>query len=153
MCTLIRDISRQKIAEEMTQDHLQKLIILNKIVNIANNAQNIYDLFKGVLNSTLHLLGFESGSIYLLDENKEFAELEYYENLPEEFLEKVEKLEVAREPYSSIYLEGKAFYNYLKVRPVLKEFGFKAVAVVPFFSAQKVIGSIHVVSREKKQYK
>ncbi len=149
MCTLIRDISRQKIAEEMTQDHLQKLIILNKIVNIANNAQNIYDLFKGVLNSTLHLLGFESGSIYLLDENKEFAELEYYENLPEEFLEKVEKLEVAREPYSSIYLEGKAFYNYLKVRPVLKEFGFKAVAVVPFFSAQKVIGSIHVVSREK----
>lgn len=149
MCTIIRDISRQKIAEEMTQDHLQKLTILNKIVHIANNAQNIHDLFKGVLNSTLHLLGFESGSIYLLDEKKEFAELAYHENLPEEFLKTVEKLEVSKDLYHSIYREGKAFYNYLKVRPNLKKFGFKAVAVVPFFSGQKVIGSIHVVSREK----
>ena len=152
LCTITRDISRQKIAEAETQEHLKKLTILNQIINTANNASNIHNLLKDVLKSTMDLLGFDSGGIYLLDENTGFTDLEYYENLPKPFLEKIAKLKADEEPYSIIYQDGQPLYDYMDIKPVIGSIsGFKSVAAIPLFSAGKVIGSLNVASNRKSE--
>lgn len=147
---IIRDITRQKIAEEQMQDHLKKLNIINKVISTANRTSDINSLLKEVLTSTMDLLEFESGGIYLLEENTGFSELAYYENLPGEFLEKVKRLKVDVEPYSTVYGQGTPIYNYIQIKPEIETiYGFKAAATVPIFSAGKVIGSLNVISKEK----
>lgn len=147
---IIRDITEQKNAEEQMKDHLKKLTIINEVTNTANKAFNIHDLLKDILTSIMDLLGFESGGIYLLEENTGFSELAYYKNLPGEFLEKVKRLKVDIEPYSTVYDQGIPIYDYIEKKPEIETmYGFKSAATVPIFSAGKVIGSLNVVSNEK----
>ncbi len=147
---IIRDITKQKNAEEQMQDHLKKLTIINKVTNTANNAYNIHDLLKDILNSTLDLLGFESGGIYLLDENTGFTELAHYENITEEFLGKVKRIKVDDEPYSTVYSKGMPIFNYIQTKPEIEAIhGIKSAAVIPLFSTGRVIGSLNVLSKEK----
>ena len=148
--SIIRDITKQKNDEEKMKDHLKKLSIINKVTNTANNAHNIHDLLKDILNSTLDLLGFESGGIYLLEEKTGFTKLAYYENLPGEFLEKVKRINVAVEPYFTVYVEKMPIYNYIEIKQEIEtRYGFKSAAVIPLFSTGKVIGSLNVISKEK----
>ncbi len=152
LCTITRDISREKISEAETKEHLKKLTILNKVINTANNASNIQNLLKDVLNSTIDLLGFDSGGIYLLNEETGFTELAYYENLPKPFLKKITKLKADEEPYSIIYQDGQPLYDYMEIKPVIGSIsGFKSVAALPLFSAGKVIGSLNVASNKKSE--
>ncbi len=148
--SIIRDITLQKIAEEKMKDHVKKLTIINKVISTANKASDINSLLKEVLISIMDLLGFESGGIYLLEKNTGFSELAYYENLPGEFLEKVKRLKVDVEPYSTVYDRGIPIYNYIEIKPEIETlYGFKSAATVPIFSAGKVIGSLNMVSNEK----
>lgn len=148
--SIIRDITKQKISEEQTKEHLEKLTIINKVINTANNASDIPNLLRDVLKSTMELLGFESGGIYLLEKNTRYAMLEHHENLPEKFIEKIRRIKIDNEPFSTVYIKGNAIYDFVEIKPDLEMVsGFKTLAAVPLFSAGKVIGSLNVSSTEK----
>ncbi len=137
-------------SDEQNKEHLKKLTIINKVINTANNASNINNLLKDVLKSTINLLGFESGGIYLLEENKKYTKLEYSENLPEAFKESVKRLKINNKPYSTVYHDGKPIYDYMEIKPYMEEVsGFKSAATVPLFSAGNIIGSLNVASSIK----
>jgi len=150
--SIIRDITRQKIAEEQTKDHLKKLTILNQVIEMANKASNIDDLLKNIVDFTVDLLGCDSGSIYLLEENKRFAELVYHENYPKAFLEDYRRVNLDELPFSSLYTDKKPLYLDIKNEPGIARHGFKSVALVPLYSAGRVIGSIHMSSSEKSSF-
>jgi PAS domain S-box-containing protein len=147
--SIIRDVTKQKIAEEQIKDQLKKLTILNQVIDMANNATNIDDLLKDIVNSTMELLGFNSGGIYLLEENKRFVELIYYENFPSAIVENHSRAKVDEMPFSKLYGDKKPLYYNIESDPSIVRTGFKSVAIVPLYSTGKIIGSISIASSEK----
>ncbi|MCE5215299.1 MAG: PAS domain S-box protein [Methanobacterium sp.] len=147
--SIIRDITKQKITEEQTKDQLKKLTILNQVIDMANNATSFDDLLKEIVHSTMELLGFNSGGIYLLEGNKRFVELVYHENFPTSILENNSRANIEEMPFSKLYGDKKPLYYNSESAPSIVRTGFKSVAIVPLYSAGKIIGSISIASSEK----
>ncbi|MFX1277086.1 MAG: PAS domain S-box protein [Promethearchaeota archaeon] len=147
------DFTEFKKAEEKIVEHSKNLEILNHIIISGNNASNLSFLLNDILDFTLKLMGMDGGAIYLVDEQKYFADIVSFKDLPRDFIEKVKKVSIYESPYRNVLIDGEPVYTETimnKHQNLIKEYKFCAIASVPLFSRNKVIGSLNIVSKSRK---
>jgi len=159
MLSILFDVTEQKKIEELykwTGITLQKqkkiFNILNNIISNANKAEDIQSLFKIITYDILNLLDFDAGGIYIIDKDKEKANLVFSENVPDDFRKKVDVIELSNPLYSSILTKGEPLFNdhYETLSSIAAStFGICSAACVPLVSKKKVIGALNFLSTKR----
>lgn len=145
----------QKRTEENYFNKAKELWILNQIIASANKSTDLKEIFKNVLDDTLKLLNFDGGGIYILNEETKEAELVYYTGLSKEHIGTIKSLDIRKEPYNKIFIDGVSIYteNYCKIDPnASKLHSVSALASVPVMVGDKVIGAINVKSSKQSKF-
>ena len=154
ICTL-EDITELKRAEEEMKRRMKKIEILNKIIIAGNEAKDLINLLMIILSSTLELLNFEGGGIYLLSEDEIYANLICTMGLQENFVESVRKLKISDSPYNKIFFEMKSLFtdDYSKIHPNRSQSsGIASIASVPIIASEKAIGALNISSTSRYSF-
>jgi len=149
------DISERKKVEKVLQDYSLRMEFLNHIIIAGNSANNIKSLLEEILNSTIELMDFDGGSIYLVDDVSFTAEVVSSYNLTAEFLDKTKSVKINKIPYKSIFIEGEPLFigDYPLFNTDHSQMsGFLSVASLPLFSKNKIIGSLNIGSNSQHNF-
>jgi len=84
--------SQPELIEEQSKKRLKKNEILNHIIIASNEATNFFSFLDSVLSSTLELMDFEGGAVYIADKNEKIIEMASVKGLPADFVERVRKV-------------------------------------------------------------
>ncbi len=146
------NITKRKRAERKLKERTRKLEILNQIIIEGNRAKNISQLSENILRSTLELVGFEGGGIYLLEKEKRSAKIVCHDGLPLDFIEDADLIKIDQSPYNKIFIKGQPIFteNYHLLNPKRsKKWGFLSLASVPIFNKDKIIGALNIASKSR----
>ncbi|MEA1927192.1 MAG: PAS domain S-box protein, partial [Candidatus Auribacterota bacterium] len=137
------------------KERARELSVLNRVIVAACTAEDITTLLKNILDSTLELLDFDGGGIYLVDETEGEAELCCSKGLNQEFLEEVQRVKTDEEPYATVFIRKQSIItdNYQKVSPGHSErSGLLSTASIPIFSKDRVVGALNVGSKKRHSF-
>lgn len=146
------DITERKKAEENIKEYARKMEILNRIIIAVNKIKDLSLLLENVLNSTLELMNFEGGGIYLVDESTRIAELACFKGLPSDFIKDVKRVKIDEGAYNIVFNEGQPLFaeDYSKLNPRRsKKWGILSLASIPFFVKNKVYGTINIAFKNR----
>lgn len=151
---IIRDITELKKAEKEIKYHSRRLDILNKIIVAANRSNSVESLLKNVLDLTLELMNFDSGGIYLIDENTKTAEIVHYKGLTEDFVETINNIQIDEYPFNEVFINGKSMFmnQYDDSSPEFYKYHLKSGASVPIYSKNKIKGAFNLANKEKHNF-
>ncbi len=147
-----KDISERKKLEEQNKNYSIKLEILNQIISVGHIVESLQGLLDAILDLILDLTDFDGGGIYILNKEERVAELLNHRGLPMEFVEAVRKCPIDQEPYTILFHDSQPIFseNWVKNDPVFAEkSGFLALASIPIFLKDDVIGAINVASKKR----
>jgi PAS domain S-box-containing protein len=150
--TISRDITKYKLLENDLENTIKKLDILNRIILSGNKAEDLTILLKTVLDSTLKLMDFEGGGIYLVDETNRTAEIVYHKDVPLDFFEQTKKVKIDENIYRKVFIEGVPIYtnNYPQINPErAKKWNILSLASIPLFTKDRIIGSLNIASKSR----
>jgi PAS domain S-box-containing protein len=154
VCTA-QDITERKLSEEEMRKRAKKTEILNRIIIAGNEAKDMNTLSQNILTSTLELMDFEGGGIYLVDGTTGYAEISYHEGLPLDFIENVRRVKIDEGNYRKIFIDELPIFtnDYHKINPERSEtWGFLSLASVPIISKEKVIGALNIASKSRYSF-
>ncbi len=149
---LFRDITTLKKAEEQIIQQAQILSNLNEIITAANRAKDLPELLKIFLDTTLRLLDYQAGGIYLVDPGRKTASVVHVKNLPEIFLSSISTVAIDQKPYDLLFVRGEPIIteNYSEVSPSHSRItGFQSLASIPLIANERIIGALNVVSSKR----
>jgi PAS domain S-box-containing protein len=153
--TISRDITEHKQLENDLKNTIKKLDILNQIILSGNQAKDLACLLEKLLNSTLELMDFEGGGIYLVEETTGIAEIVYHKGLPLDFIEQIRNVNINEGNYRKVFLDGKPIFtdNYFQINPErAKQWNILSIASIPLFSKSKVIGALNIASKSRNSF-
>jgi PAS domain S-box-containing protein len=148
----VRDITGQKRAEEESRQHEKTLEALNKIISAANYAGDLPSLLDAGLDTTLALLEYDAGGIYLTDHEAGTAAVVASRNLPGWLLEQVGNVSIRQPQYEPLLVRGIPIIteHYEQVSPEYAErSGFCSIASIPLVSRDCIIGALNVASTRR----
>ena len=154
VCTAV-DITERKNAEEKLKERSKKFEILNSITIASNQADDLTNFLEKVLESTLQLMNYEGGGLYLVNEETRIAEVVSHKNLPQEFFQVVRFRKVDEPPYDKLFIKGIPIIveNYQDFNPELsKKWNFLSLASIPLFYKNKVIGALNIISKKRYEF-
>jgi len=149
---IARDITDRKLAEAMLKKRAEELEILNKIIINTNKADGLFILFEDILSSTLDLLDFDGGGIYLVDETAGVAEIVLDKGLPYEFVEDTKRVRINEKPYDTVFTKKRPIItnNYAEVNPERsKRWDLLSLVSIPLILKDKVFGALNVASKKR----
>lgn len=151
-----REITERKKAEEKVRKRNIELEMLNHIISVSSTAINLDEVLPEILLSTLSLLDFDGGGIYLTNFGDRRAELRYHYGLPEEFIEEVNLISIDEQPYRTLFLKGEPIitenYPSMSSRQYPVEWGLLSLASIPLIAKNKVIGALNVASKKQHHF-
>ncbi len=142
---------REKLKQKL-EFHNIKIEILNRIILTANRAENLNLMIQNIFDLTLDLMDFDGGGVYIADFNKNVANLIYFKNLPQDFVDAVSECPLDVDPYKPLFYEAEPIFseNWQLNDPVFAEkSGLLSLAVIPILSNEKVIGALNVASKKR----
>jgi len=109
------------------------------------------ELLQVFLDSTLRLLNYDGGGIYLIDQVSNTASLAYSKNLPDELLARVRTVATQIPPYDSLFVKGQPLItnNYSAVSSKATSYGICSLASIPLSTKGRIIGALNVFSKEQ----
>lgn len=157
--SMIHDVTEQKKIEELykwtglTLQKQKKIFnTLNNIISNANKAEDMQSLCAIIIEDILRILDFDIGGIYILNQEKDKATLEYSLNVPEDFLKKVKVVNTSNPLYSKVLIDGEPLFNehYETLSPVAAStYNICSAASVPLVSKKKIIGALNFISTKR----
>lgn len=150
-----QDITERKKAEKEIKRRTRRMYILNKIIITANRSNDIGSLLKDVLDLSMKLMNFESGGIYLVDEDLKIANLIFTKGVQNDFIKIMGKLDIDEFPYSQVLKDGKSLFmeNYdIDYPDISKRRKLKSALFVPIFSDEKIVGAFFLASHERHHF-
>jgi len=147
----IRDITERKRAEDQITQQSRDLSILNEIIITANKASNLRDLLNFFLNTTLRLLDYDAGGIYLVDQYKDTASIVVEKNLPEEFLAQIRTVPRGKKPYDALFERGEPIFtdNFPALSDSAASSGLYSLASIPLIAGTSIIGALNIGSKKR----
>ena len=147
----LRDITGRKRAEDQIAHQARTLAILNEIIITANQASSLADLLNFFLTTTLRLLDYDAGGIYLVDEDTDTASVVHEKNLPEEFLAKIRTVARGEKPYDALFVRGEPIFtdNFPSLSPVAASSGLCSLASIPLIAGTSIIGALNIDSKKR----
>jgi PAS domain S-box-containing protein len=152
---IFHDITEIKLAEQKLQKHAKNIEILNKIINVANQAKTLSDLMDNILNYIRGFLNLDGCCLYLVDKTSEVATIKASKGIIHSFIKKNSQLKVKQNPYSIVFGNGVAVFNNNFpeiIHTLLEGTDFNSIAVFPLFSKLEIIGAIVILLRENKPF-
>ncbi len=149
------DITDIKLAEKQVKTHAKNIAILNKIIILANQAEDISKLLNNVLENLIEFLNFDGCCIYLIDKLTNKAKIESNKGLPPDYIKNYEFLEINQNPYDIIFEKGVCAFNndFPELeRKILNGTIFTSIAFIPLFSKVDIIGAILMLSKNNRPY-
>ncbi len=149
---LEQNLEASENLEQKLTLHSRKTEILNKIILMANTAENFNSMIQKIFDLTLELMDFDGGGVYIADYDKNIANLIYFKNLPQDFVDAVKECPLDADPYKSLFHESESIFseNWQLNDPVFAEkSGLLALAVIPIKSKEVVIGALNVASKKR----
>ena len=147
--------NKPKELEEQSKERFKKIEILNHIIIASNEATNFLSFLDSVLNSTLELMDFEGGAIYIADRKEKTIEMISEKGLPPDFVERVKKVRYDVSPRDIVLIKGQPIFteNYPKIDPDnSKKWGILSLASVPLFSKEGIIGALNIASKSRYSF-
>ena len=147
--------NKPKELEEQSKERFKKIEILNHIIIASNEATNFLSFLNSVLNSTLELMDFEGGAIYIADRKEKTIEMISEKGLPPDFVERVKKVRYDVSPRDIVLIKGQPIFteNYPKIDPDnSKKWGILSLASVPLFSKEGIIGALNIASKSRYSF-
>ena len=150
---LFHDITDIHVIEDKLKEQIKKTDTLNKIISIANQANDLSGLLSKILDSFIDLFSLKGCSIYLTDKQENVARIRVHQGFPSHFFLENHELSINKNPYDIVFVKGVALIN--NNFPESSEKFFKGLdvsstAVIPLFSKFEIIGSINMIFHDTK---
>ncbi len=142
----------KKEIEQKLKFHNRKIEILNKIILTANRAENFDTMIQETFDLTLDLMDFDGSGVYIADYDNNVANLIYFKNLPQDFVDAVKECSLDIEPYKTLFYKAEPIFseNWQLNDPVFAEkSGLLALAAIPIISKKVVIGALNLASKKR----
>jgi PAS domain S-box-containing protein len=131
---------------------------LFKLLNIITTASvqeiTISSFFKKIFHGIIEFLDFDAGGIYLIDQNRNSAILQYDFGVDTLSVKNVQVIPLNVPPYSVVFKEKRILYaeRYQELFPERKVSGICALASIPLICETGVIGVLNVASRRRHSF-
>ncbi len=152
---IFHDITEIKIAEQKLQTHSKNIVILNKIITVANQAKTLSELMDNILDYIVGFLNLDGCCLYSIDESTGIAKIKANRGLIHNFVRKNKELLINQSPYDIVFVKGVATYNDnfpSLINKFLEGTDFNSIVIIPLFSKFKIIGAMVILLREKKLF-
>ena len=150
---LFHDITDIHVIEDKLKEQVKKTDTLNKIISIANQANDLSGLLSKILDSFINLFNLKGCSIYLTDKHENVARIKVHKGFPSYFFLENHELNINKNPYDIVFLKGVALINNNFPESSDKFFDgmdVSSTAVIPLFSKFEIIGSINMIFQDTK---
>ena len=149
----LANLTKDELQEEVKflRNSLHGQSILFSVITLANEAEDKITLFNWVLQSTLVLMEFDAGGVYLRTAPTS-AKVITSINLPEDFLSEVGEITLDSPLYTKLFENAEPLFTdeYHKISPKHSErWGFASVASVPIRSNKRILGALNIVSKKR----
>ena len=159
---IIIDITERKCAEDSQKQLNKRLSVINEIISAATSPTDLDRCLDVSLEKILSLMNFETGAIYLVDEQHSVARLEILKGISEEgrghFLESMGTIRVDHHMYSRVFSESKPHYieydsNGNAHSPFSpEESGMLSFAAIPLIVEEQNVGALFIASRRRYRF-
>jgi signal transduction histidine kinase/ligand-binding sensor domain-containing protein len=156
--------SRSQELERQVTNRTRELAALNAIAAVVSRSLDTQQILTDALDKTLEVTGLEAGGIYLLQENASCGEgggilkVVAHKGLSAELVEGTDNL-VVGEGFSGQVVQtgqplvvGDLTTDPRLTRPVVRESGFRFVAIAPLVSRAAVCGTLFVMTRGETKF-
>jgi len=150
---LFHDITDIHVIEDKLKEQVKKTDTLNKIISIANQANDLSGLLSKILDSFINLFNLKGCSIYLTDKQENVARIKVHKGFPSHFFLENHELNINKNPYDIVFVKGVALINNNFPESLDKFFegmDVSSTAVIPLFSKFEIIGSINMIFQDIK---
>ncbi len=150
---MFHDITDIHVVEDKLKEQVKKIDILNKIISVANQANNLNELLKKIRDSFINLFELKACAIFLIDKAQHIAKIKKHKGFPSYFILENSELDVNKNPYDIVFTKGVALINDNFpefIREFFPEIETSSTAVIPLFSKFEIIGSINMIFRDMK---
>jgi len=144
---LLTNINELRHAERSLREHVRRMETINRIIHAASEAEDLPSLLDTILTAVVSSYNFDTGVIRLLNEAEGVIELQCSHGLSPEIVEWTRRTSIDEPPFDQVYGKGQPYFADEGAKDVLeisKRTGASAVAAIPLFSKERVIGSIGV---------
>ncbi|MFX1340229.1 MAG: PAS domain S-box protein [Promethearchaeota archaeon] len=149
------DITDLKNSESALKEHTRRLELINRIIKSGSKNEDLSKILNDVLASTLELMNFDGGCIYIITDNMKHAELFCHKNLSNEFIENEKWKNIDVSPYNIIFKNGKTIFseNYYKIDfQTAEKYGFLTLASIPLVTNKNLVGFLNVATKSKHNF-
>lgn len=145
----------RKSAEKALKIQKMELEILNKIISSGNTAASLDELVYNVLITALDLMGFDMGSISLVDSEQRIAKVRSSLGFPDSASEiEPEVVSIDVPPYDELYIHGKTLImeNLDQTHSDISRGGILAIMRLPLIQKNNIIGAISIASKKRSSF-
>lgn len=143
---------------QIIMENDKRLSVINSVTTIINQSITLKDIFSSVADRIMDAIGIEVVLIYLLNEQNLELEVMVYQGVSEEFAYQVNGLKIGEglngwvaETGQPCLVEDSSRDARLAREIVVKE-GIKSQFIVPLRSREKIVGTLDVANRSKKEF-
>ena len=149
--------------EARVADRTKELAALNAIAAVVSSSLELEEILNDALNKTLEVMGIEAGGVYLLqdvesEEDEGILTVAAHKGVSPEFVGGIDNLKVGEGFSGRVVQTGEPLVvrdlskDPRLTRSVVTQSGFRAMAIVPLASREKVWGSLFVVTRGDREF-
>ena len=149
--------------EARVADRTKELAALNAIAAVVSSSLELEEILNDALNKTLEVMGIEAGGVYLLqdvesEEDEGVLTIAAHKGVSPEFVGGIDNLKVGEGFSGRVVQTGEPLVvrdlskDPRLTRSVVTQSGFRAMAIVPLASREKVWGSLFVVTRGDREF-
>ncbi|HOI13176.1 MAG TPA: PAS domain S-box protein [Methanoculleus sp.] len=145
----LADVTERIRAEEEVRIRNRRLAVLNAVITASASAFTLDELLDNTLEAVLDNLGFDVGSIYMLEgQERTQATVRCHRNVSDFTLMQNRTLNVRHWPYNRVFVAGQPWFvegtedaSGLD-RDVLADFGAASLAFIPLVAEFSVVGAL-----------
>ncbi|MFX1293894.1 MAG: PAS domain S-box protein, partial [Promethearchaeota archaeon] len=145
--SIIRDITEQKRLDELLK--VQRDLAF-KMLEIENYSEALTYIFRSLID----VIGFDSGGVYIINEENNALILHYNEGLSKKFIEEVKYYGLDTSNFKIVQKDKLLYIDYDKLAvhktdAELNE-GLKSIIIIPINNQNHVLGCLNLASHTKK---
>jgi GAF domain-containing protein/HAMP domain-containing protein/anti-sigma regulatory factor (Ser/Thr protein kinase) len=149
--------------ERRVADRTQELAALNAIAEVVSSTLDLQEVLDDALDKTLEVMGVEAGGVYLVQAaesgpDEGILTVASYKGVDPDFVAAIDNLKVGEGFSGRVAQTGEPLVvpdlssDPRLTRSVVTESGFRAVAVVPLASRNRIWGSLFATTRTAKEF-
>jgi len=139
---IAHDVSSHKAEEDELRLASQKLIVANMLSLAIETSESIEEMYQKIVSTVIQFFNLEGAGLYMLDKNKEFAELKYAEGIKTMFEDK-DIIDTSTMPFSRVFYNMYPLFYHRKNSTKDDPF---STAILPLIMQSDIEGIIYFIA-------